>query len=484
MSVYIILTFILVIPQLSKAQNTHRFLEDFLQNRNEYINVFDCHKKDWENYGFWSQNFGLNLSILKDSTTHQRRCNFRGAKFKIALIIEDERSFQHFDDFKFPWVDVHTKENIGSISRALEYCKISPEFVRVNSYEHLYQENDDFLFTATAPYMTKDLLKKISFVRIQGSPKVCYLIKRPPKSYVITIFTNAFDSSVWLAIIICLILLAICLYGILNIEGKREAIKFRDSFNAFDMALIALEAVCQQGASIDPRSYSARILEVLMFTAFMFLYVSYSANILVLLQSTTTIHSIDEMRELKFKIGGMNTSSMKHYHSGIGEDLYQRSINSSGAYSIQEGMERVREGLFAFYLESHYSYTYIKESYTDYETCGLQQVGESFETRLGFAGFNKRSPYAELFKVIFLKMEELGFQSRHFKRYFRKPVCYSPGSSFDTVGIPETYQAILVVTLGVVLAILLLLAEILAAKCAERKNQKKKLNVVFDFNDS
>ena len=79
------------------------------------------------------------------------------------------------------------------------------------------------------------------------------------------------------------------------------------------MALIALEAVCQQGTSTDPLSYPSRILEVIMFCAFMFVYVAYSANILVLLQSTTEIKNLEEIREFKIDYGGMNTSNMMYY---------------------------------------------------------------------------------------------------------------------------------------------------------------------------
>lgn len=47
----------------------------------------------------------------------------------------------------------------------------------------------------------------------------------------------------------------------------------------------------------------------------MFLYVSYSANIVVLLQSTSEIHNMKELLESHIEAGGYDTSYMKVYLS-------------------------------------------------------------------------------------------------------------------------------------------------------------------------
>ena len=67
------------------------------------------------------------------------------------------------------------------------------------------------------------------------------------------------------------------------------------------------------GTTTEPQSLSGRILALIVFGAFMFIYVSYSANIVVLLQSTTKINTIEELVESRITAGGCDTHYMKNY---------------------------------------------------------------------------------------------------------------------------------------------------------------------------
>lgn len=90
-------------------------------------------------------------------------------------------------------------------------------------------------------------------------------------------------------------------------------IKSRDRFTTSDVTLITLEAICQQGTTTEPNSIPGRTITIFLFLIFMFLYVAYSANIVVLLQSTGDIHNTETLLNSRLSIGARNTTFMAHY---------------------------------------------------------------------------------------------------------------------------------------------------------------------------
>lgn len=75
-------------------------------------------------------------------------------------------------------------------------------------------------------------------------------------------------------------------------------------------------AVVQQGAAVTPRSTTARIITIVIFTTSMFLYTSYSANIVALLQSPSTkIRTLQDLYESRLEIGVDDTVFNRYYFS-------------------------------------------------------------------------------------------------------------------------------------------------------------------------
>ncbi|CAH1979699.1 unnamed protein product [Acanthoscelides obtectus] len=124
-----------------------------------------------------------------------------------------------------------------------------------------------------------------------------------------------FTKKVWIASTLVLILFGTVLYFLLNWEAKhKKCLRTKHKYTIGDITLISLEAVCQQGTFADSSTYSGRLIILLLFTAFMFLYVAYSAYILVLLQSTTPIRSIHELVNSRIQCGGLNISFYEAYY--------------------------------------------------------------------------------------------------------------------------------------------------------------------------
>lgn len=83
-----------------------------------------------------------------------------------------------------------------------------------------------------------------------------------------------------------------------------------------DIFLVVFGAACQQGSAASPRCTAARIIMAVAFTILMFLYTSYSANIVALLQSPSTkIKTLKDLYESRLEIGVDDTVFNRYYFS-------------------------------------------------------------------------------------------------------------------------------------------------------------------------
>lgn len=83
-----------------------------------------------------------------------------------------------------------------------------------------------------------------------------------------------------------------------------------------DVFLLIFGATCQQGSAVAPRSFTARIIMALAFVILMFLYTSYSANIVALLQSPSTkIKTLEDLYRSRLRIGVDDTVFNRYYFS-------------------------------------------------------------------------------------------------------------------------------------------------------------------------
>lgn len=83
-----------------------------------------------------------------------------------------------------------------------------------------------------------------------------------------------------------------------------------------DILLIVFGATCQQGTSMMPRSATSRIIMIVAFTILMFLYTSYAANIVALLQSPSSrIKTLKDLYESRLEIGVDDTLFNRYFFS-------------------------------------------------------------------------------------------------------------------------------------------------------------------------
>lgn len=85
-----------------------------------------------------------------------------------------------------------------------------------------------------------------------------------------------------------------------------------------DVALLAFGAMCQQGSSSIPYSLPGRIVTIMMFVGLMFLYTSYSANIVALLQSSSnSIKTLNDLLHSRLSVG-VDDTVFNHFYFPVG----------------------------------------------------------------------------------------------------------------------------------------------------------------------
>ncbi|KAJ8873535.1 hypothetical protein PR048_024353 [Dryococelus australis] len=87
----------------------------------------------------------------------------------------------------------------------------------------------------------------------------------------------------------------------------------------------------------------------------------------------------------------------------VRKGLY-RKVMSSGSkkpnfLELEEGVEKVRRGLFAFHVEESGGYKLVRETFAEEEKCGLQVVAGYIQPdTYAWISVARATPYTEIFK--------------------------------------------------------------------------------------
>lgn len=131
----------------------------------------------------------------------------------------------------------------------------------------------------------------------------------------------------------------------------------------------------------------------------------------------------------------------------------KRKDGGENFYNMSEGIERLRDGHFAFHMEIGVGYKFVSEIFQEDEKCGLQEI-QYLQVIDPFYAVRKQSPYKEHFKIGLLRLQEGGLQARENARFYtKKPKCHSGNSNFVSVGMIDTRPAFLIFVYGLCIGI-------------------------------
>ncbi|XP_050465990.1 glutamate receptor ionotropic, kainate 5-like isoform X2 [Cataglyphis hispanica] len=443
----------------------------------------------WENRGNWTIENGVRMKTFDVASA--RRRNLQQTALKSALVMTDPNTINHLTDFEDKLIDPVTKAGYPWILHLINRMNATVSFEITDSWGYRTEngswngmigmlERREIDIGGTATFLVSERLGVVQYIQLYTHTGSRFIFRRPLLSTVSNIFALPFQRNVWIAIAVFLFLV-FCLLS-LSIKWEyhqdkvmtRSAIYWKQSNpnkpTASDNVLILLSAFVQQGSAYEPFRVSSRIIILMLLLASLSLYAAYTANIVGLLQSTTdSIKTLSNLLSSPLKLGAQDVVYNHHYFKSF-QDPVRKAIveqriepkgRKSNWMSIEEGVRRIKDELFAFHGEVGSIYQLMEDTYQEEEKCGLTEI-DFLKVLYPLLVIQMQSPYLEIIKNGALKLEEYGLKYREeYRLYTRKPVCSSQSNSFITIGITECYFALVIMGYGILLTVIIFAFEFL-----------------------
>ncbi|XP_044729338.1 glutamate receptor 1-like [Chrysoperla carnea] len=300
------------------------------------------------------------------------------------------------------------------------------------------------------------LRKRCDMIRYIGRTFKCrvnFVFRMPPLSLVSNILTLSFQAKVWIFGGALLLLMFLMLKYMFIAEAKLTQGEKQNMNNALSLqgwsstSLFLVGSLCQQGVEKEPETIAGRIGTIFVLLVMLFMYTSYSANIVVLLQGTASgLDTVEEFLQSPIKVGFLDfefsrTMFINSSHP-IRKLIFEKKSGPNEFYSYAKGVEKIRNDFFAFYGEPGLIYDSVSKTYEEYEKCDFKEIFTPGEISSIFHATPHKSPYIEIFRTGLIRLEETGLQQKFESRYYSpQPKCGISNAKFVEVGATEIYFA-------------------------------------------
>ncbi|XP_055623767.1 glutamate receptor ionotropic, kainate glr-3-like [Toxorhynchites rutilus septentrionalis] len=452
--------------------------------------------------GSWKQGT-LNISRT-NAVSSVRRQNLHHFKLRASLVITHNETIHHLEDYRQKHIDTITKQNYFLTKYVAQYLNATVQFRYVNSWGYRNQEtgrfngmigelqSDKAHLGGTALFLTADRIKEIDYLSMTTPTRAKFIFRSPKLSVTDNVFMLPFSKPVWMCILSFICLSATLLLIIISIEFRYTDIRYVEGvrLRLFDTFMNMVGASCQQGSYLEPKSLPSRCLILLSLIVLMFLYASYSANIVALIQSPSSkIRTLEDLLNSRLEAGAEDTVYNKYYFTHetepIRKAIFERKMKNrddaaSSFIPLEKGVQKLRQGLYAFHVELGVCYKVISETFQEEEKCGLQEI-EYLNIIDPYYAVQKNSSFREIIRLSLFKLREFGIQGReHSMLYTKKPHC-SGGSSFVPVSIVDVWPALLLLAWGLGISAVLLVMEKVWLKAGKRVRIKDEVDAIFKW---
>ncbi|XP_034483206.1 glutamate receptor U1 [Drosophila innubila] len=402
------------------------------------------------------------------------RQNLDGVVFNTAIVIAFPDLFTNIEDMSMRHIDTISKVNHRLMLELANRLNMSYNTYQTVNYGWR-QPNGSFDglmgrfqryeldFAQLAIFMRLDRVALCDFVAETYRVRAGIMFRQPPLSAVANIFSMPFTQGVWISILLLLIITIVVMLLEMLFSPHTHNMSYLDSLN------FAWGAMCQQGFYVDVRNRSGRIIVFTTFVAAVFLFTSFSANIVALLQSPSdAIRSLGDLGQSPLEIGVQDTQYNKIYFTEstdpVTKSLYHKKIASKGDHVYMRpttGMEKMRTGLFAYQVELQAGYQIVSDTFSEPEKCGLMEL-EPFQLPMLAIPTRKNFPYKELFRRQLRWQREVSLVNREERKWFpQKPKCESGVGGFVSIGLTECRYAFGIFGCGAALSFGIFLIEVI-----------------------
>lgn len=267
----------------------------------------------------------------------------------------------------------------------------------------------------TSLFPTEDRVVHYDYSSMITNSRTRFIFRAPPLSNVANIYYLPFHGMVWVcsgALVFISCLAIFFSYRGAGVLRPEDPIDVADATEASgvrgtDVVLLGIGAIAQMGSQLEAKFLSARISTVFFFIFMLFMYTSYTANIVSLLQATTkSIRTLEDLYRTKMTIGVEDTPYNRFYFPNVvGETrrkIYEHRIappNQEAHYvNNTYGVQLMRQGLYSFHAEVGPAYKIVEKTFFEHEKCGIVEMDYLGLPPL-WVVVRKRTPYKEMVRI-------------------------------------------------------------------------------------
>lgn len=234
---------------------------------------------------------------------------------------------------------------------------------------------------------------------------------------------------VWTTFLSLITFSAVLIYLVLIFEWKRQnkVNKKTCKPNISDVLFLECLVIAQKGTTLELNSITGKIVLLFTFLLCSYIYTGFSAAILVLLQSTSeSITDLAGLYDSKMEMGVENMHFNVYYFTVskyislimccISKTFVQtpnehtnetfrrlilenRIVPKNNWFSTKDGLEKVRQGYFAFHVQTGVAFSLIRDTFTENDKCRIRTTPTIFKNSDISLATPKNSVYTEMFLV-------------------------------------------------------------------------------------
>jgi hypothetical protein len=144
-------------------------------------------------------------------------------------------------------------------------------------------------------------------------------------------------------------------------------------------------------------------------------------------------------------------------------ELYNKKVlqeKSHGKfYSVEQGINLMQKGGFAYHFDTSYGYRIIVETFSDGEICDLHEM-LLFPPRPLSATVAKRSPFKELIMVEMIRFAENGILKYHSGKWqTKKPKCETSVTNIKAINLDDASWILILLFVAIIFGFIVVFFE-------------------------
>ncbi len=173
------------------------------------------------------------LSDGRELTAISRRRNLGGIELRASMVVTNNDSLNHLDDYRDKHIDTITKVCFILTNHLISYLNATISYSTVSSWGYLDADGEwsgmigqlvknEADLGATSLFFTADRVSVIQYIAMPSSTGSAFIFRAPKLSYTDNVFLLPFDDFVWICLGCLVLITAASLLITVFVEWKLQ----------------------------------------------------------------------------------------------------------------------------------------------------------------------------------------------------------------------------------------------------------------------